>query len=102
MGDCYNPQTGMFVASVSGTFLFLISVTSKPDSDNEKAEIEIVLEGEPIGYTLCDDDSKSSTGHAVTYVKAGQRVWLRTFHETSSFEGSRMNCFTGTLLMPSV
>lgn len=92
----------MFVAPVSGTYIFFATVFPMDSSDYMYADVNSVLEGKRVGYAYCNRGVGSATDHCVTKITAGQRVWLRTDSGKSSFLACLANCFTGALLMPNI
>lgn len=97
VGNGYDARTGVFTAPLAGTYLFLASV--RPKSENQVAEVDIVVENEDYGYAYSRSTDTSGTGHCVVALEGGQKVWLRTRSGFRSFEKYPTNFFSGMLLM---
>ncbi|XP_076467636.1 uncharacterized protein LOC143298642 [Babylonia areolata] len=97
VGGGYDPNTGQFTAPLHGVYCFMAN-TSPNDADaNKRARLAIVLDGETKSYVF-SKGKNWSTGHTVVKMKAGQRVWLRTYDGEYTFSRGFWTTFTGMLL----
>lgn len=77
VGSRYNQHTGIFSADVSGLYVFYSGVECAP---HQSMEIEIMNDGNSIGYTYCDSksDAYSNSGEMiVAEVTSGSSIWVR-------------------------
>lgn len=74
-GNGYNPNTGVFRASVEGIYVFAVKICSWWQQWDE---LEIVHDQVVIGRALSGDSAVSSCGTdvATAYLKVGSEVWV--------------------------
>lgn len=94
-GDAYNATSGNFTVPVDGDYFFAaISISSSSG-----------LAGAPLIELMVDEDGLSisnpyhSTVEAALRLRAGQRVWLRSYFGSTYGRGMY---FTGYLINPVI
>lgn len=103
-------MTGVFVAPMSGIYLFSCTLTdyvgvhNTPDENHGAANVhaEIVQNGRTLGRVFAHAEPEHRDQGSVTvvsYVKQGEQVWVRHIdHDDVGLSGDIYSTFTGTLL----
>ncbi|XP_076468296.1 uncharacterized protein LOC143299074 [Babylonia areolata] len=98
VGGGYDTDTGVFTAPLPGLYCFLATTSPRMEDVMKRAVLHIVLDGEWKGVVVSYGKSMS-TGHIVVKMKAGQRVWLRSWVGAEyTFGGGWVTSFTGMLV----
>ncbi|XP_076468531.1 uncharacterized protein LOC143299220 [Babylonia areolata] len=98
VGGGYDIGTGEFTAPLGGVYCFMATTSPNKADAKKEARLDIVLDGKLKGYAFSEGYSWS-TGHTVVKMKAGQRVWLRTYGDKGyTFYAGWWTSFTGMLL----
>ncbi|XP_076468290.1 uncharacterized protein LOC143299071 [Babylonia areolata] len=98
VGGGYDRDTGVFTAPLPGLYCFLATTSPCMEDVMKRAVLHIVLDGEWKGVVVSYGKSMS-TGHIVVKMKAGQRVWLRSWVGAEyTFGGGWVTSFTGMLV----
>ncbi|XP_070179550.1 girdin-like [Littorina saxatilis] len=98
VGGGYNNLTGVFTASVSGCYCFMVTSCPYKTDLSIKGCLEIMLDDKRVGF-LCATGEGMCASHAAVHVNAGQTVFLRTFGGSTLY-GGWCTTFTGMLLQP--
>ncbi|XP_076467844.1 uncharacterized protein LOC143298776 [Babylonia areolata] len=98
VGGGYDRGSGVFTAPLPGLYCFLATTSPGMEDVKKTAALYIVLDGEGKGDVVSSGMSMS-TGHIVVKMKAGQRVWLRSWIGAEyTFSGLGWTSFTGMLV----
>lgn len=92
--------TGVFTASMAGTYQFVIQVMKDNDVDGY---VKMKMDGSTISVIYNGDadvpNRATITGTAVITVNPGQKVWAETYHRLDSNPDGLIH-FTGVLITP--
>ncbi|XP_076468571.1 uncharacterized protein LOC143299244 isoform X2 [Babylonia areolata] len=97
VGGGYDRGSGVFTAPLPGLYCFLATTSPGMEDVKKTAVLDIVLDGEVKGGVVSSGKSMS-TGHTVVKMKAGQRVWLRSWGGAEYTFGAWWTCFSGMLV----
>ncbi|KAK7488474.1 hypothetical protein BaRGS_00020259 [Batillaria attramentaria] len=100
VGDAFG-QSGVFIAPVTGTYLFLI--TAGPNVDSGKPANLVLMIQREVGAVAVSSDLQNpdtSTNHAIVTLTRGDYVWLRA-EGYAGFHGDHWTTFSGALLFES-
>ena len=99
-GNGYHPGHGLFIAPVSGIYMFTCTLLRQPSSSNLHAEIEhngrLVARVHVSGGTMWDQGSQT----VFIQVNAGEEVWVRNVDWVNQVWGAWYSSFSGYLLFP--
>ncbi|XP_061197163.1 complement C1q-like protein 2 [Saccostrea echinata] len=106
LGNHYHPEDGIFIAPVSGVYLFHWTINNYGDL----AYTNILVGGKVMSTTTTSVTSSYNSGSAlvIVHVQKGEHVWIQTCcgsgHEvhgnTLGLDNSFQSTFSGTLLFP--
>lgn len=103
-GHNYNPTEGVFLAPLSGYYVFTWTTATRQDRNQVTT---LVKNGRGIWYSISNasgNDDAQVTNTVVTAVKAGEHIFVRTgsdhkyFTSTHVLERDNCNTFSGWLL----
>ncbi|XP_076468292.1 uncharacterized protein LOC143299073 isoform X1 [Babylonia areolata] len=97
VGGGYDRDSGVFTAPLPGLYCFLATTSPRMEDVKKTAVLDIVLDGEVKGFVVSYGKSWS-TGHTVVKMKAGQRVWLRSWGGGEYTFGGWWTSFSGMLV----
>lgn len=98
IGDAYNPHHGIFVAPVTGTYVFTPTIMANND---EEVWCELVVNNASvarINVRGTDTRHDQSSLTAVLELNAGDDVAVQTVYEDHALYGSQYSAFSGFLL----
>ena len=99
VGNVYNNNDGLFVAPVSGMYVFFWSVSATYDNN---LYTELVKDGTAYAYSHADSSTSteyvSAANSAVLQVNLGQHVYVRYAGGDRTIEGRNVDTFSGWLL----
>lgn len=106
IGNAYDSNTGIFTAPVNGTFMFSIKACK---NYQQWTYFRLVVDTQDnVILTISDYQGNAydttSSASVATYLTAGQKIWVQSFHNSGSTQTLReqenycWNQFTGVLL----
>ncbi|KAK7463231.1 hypothetical protein BaRGS_00038192, partial [Batillaria attramentaria] len=99
-GNAYNPGTGMFTVPVSGTYIFVATITVDHAS-SRRINDEVLIYVDARAVSSCSssytDHNEPGSCHAILKLRAGQRVWLRNYSDGTRYRPNT-STFSGALL----
>lgn len=103
IGGGYNNQSGVFVAPVSGIYLFSCSLMDDLEEHGLMLHAEIVHNQRVLGRIFAHAEPNNHRDQGaqtvVTYAKQGDQVWVRTIdNQDLGLGGELYSTFTGYLL----
>ena len=100
-GGAYNPNTGVFNASVTGTYVFHISVMAVDNGgDKRQRYVNLMKDSavvEEVWTGIDDDHFVPGSAQAVLSLSVGQTVWIRNDRDNTQFYWPATS-FSGALL----
>jgi hypothetical protein len=84
-GNGYNPKTGIFTAPTNGIYSFEWTFITKRGST---VYIEAAVNDARMATTCVKEEASvhtSASGHLLYELKAGDKVWLRTFSVSAGY-----------------
>ena len=101
IGHAFDPQTGFFIAPVSGLYQFHATFMAS-QAAHVVVHADIVVDGRSVALSISDSRNGffDNTGvEAVVHVAAGRKVYLRNGDSTSSsYHSGEYLTFSGFLL----
>ena len=101
VGNMYNGHDGLFVAPVTGMYVFFWTVSC---TERRSVATELVKDGTAYGFSYADSDDEFDFVNAgnsiVLQVNQGQHVWVRftDAHDYRTIQGGNRDTFSGWLL----
>ena len=99
VGNDYDPQTGIFLCSVGGLYVFYVDIRTQPG--DHICWFDLVKNGSRISivYLYVKGDTGSDSTMSVVHLEPGDKVWIRKKHYyTGNCQLDSLNTFTGYMM----
>lgn len=105
MGGGYHPSTSLFIAPLSGIYIFSASIMSSL-RDTHAVHVGILkngtyLAGVYAGKSSTDGGPEQGSVTLTTHLNVGDEVWVQHHvHDDGEIYGAGLTSFMGCLIMP--